>query len=696
MAVKLAPSVAEIYQYLKSLRINVDVKKDFVGQVQQIDSLFSNDKTGLVSTIVDFMIHSATVDFKIETSNPTLNEALQNWQTKILNRNVNIDIPGGLRSLTTENYRERWRSSLLALKVIWGEEKFGNQGSFILPKKMWFLDGSAITVEETGALNTRKYFLTFDKKKEELKNTTSESIFIRKPYTAWHKSTVVPYLVRRGTMFNALMKMAIVQKQSDVIEAIMPILLKLSAGTDSLVQEGLGVTEEQFKELKDKIVSAKDKFEEEGNFGDLIASLRHDVHLDYIIPELGKIFDEKIVKSTDRNLLSSLGLIELQGFSSTRQEAILNPKVMVEEVTDAVMDWANLLEDVMLDMLERNKVSHKNLVNGKIEVIPGLIKAFITDEMRTMLRALYDRGIISKQNASEDIGNLNFEVQVQRRQKEEERNLQDTMKPPVIQNLEQYEDVETTDNPDLEDENKKPNTPEADNFNNAILQHYGKQGKKKTKKRLMVRCKKCNYKFDYANTPEAGMGYVKCENCETPIDQDGNFYAIKDEIIAPYQNIDELPDNVKNPLPIPAQLLWMRVFNSILKETGDEDRARSGAWSKVKELYEKVSDDKKWIKKASLEDYKEEMSAYTYKLFTEMYNTSISHNATHTNALNTALAIVERVCVKNTDDVWVKNKSLTKEQIEKLDKPDYVSHILDLELKEKKLKLIDKLLNGEK
>lgn len=687
-------TITEIWQQLKRLRININVAGSFSGQIKQVDDLLANDRTGIVSTVYDFMVHSATVPMKIETYNESLNTFLQYWQKKLLNRNVNLDIPGGLRALSAENFKERWRSSLLALQVSWDKEVIGKE-TWIVPKNMWFLNGGAIITENTGDLSSRKFYVKINGKNVELKNTPSTSIFIRKPFTAWHDDKVVPYLVQRGTIFNALMKNAITQKQSDVIESILPILLELKAGSDQALLEGLNPTEQDFKELKNKIVDAKEKFEENHDFGDIIASLRHDVKLDYLIPDLTKIFDDKIIKSTDRNLLSSLGLIELQGFSSDRQEAIMNPKVLIEEVADAVQDWANLLEDVMIEMLKRNEATHPTLVKGAVRVIPGKVKAFITDDMRALLRSLYDRGILSKQTGIEDIADVDFEVEIERRQKEDERGLQETMKPPVIQNLEQYTDPEMDEN-NLEDQDKKPGTPEADNFNNAVLQHYGKQGKKKTKKRLMVRCHKCNYKFDYANTPEAGMGYVKCENCKTPIDQDGHVYAIKDEIIAPYQNIDDLPDNVKNVLPVPAQLLWLRVFNSILEKTGDEDRARRGAWSKVKEKYEKDQDKEKWVKKTTLEDYKTQMSSYTYKYFTDLYNTLLEQSDSSEKALHSALAIIESVCSKNKDGIWVKDKTLTKSQLQALDNSNFVGKVLDLELKDKKLKLIDKLLNEEK
>jgi cation transport regulator len=706
----------KLWQQIKNARMNIRVSSTFKDQVKQIDTLLGNDKTGIVSTIYNFMVESATVPMKIETQNESLNKLLREWQINLLNRDVNIDIPGGLRALSTENYRERWRSSLLALNVIWGEEKLDGK-TWIVPKKMWFLNGGAVSVESNGALNERKFFLQLNKKKKvELKKSDNESVFIRKPFTSWHEDEVIPYFVQRGTMYKSLMKDAITQKQADVIEAIMPILLELRAGSDKLLEEGNNPSKEEFKKLKDQFIEAKARFEESGSFGDMIASLRHDVNLNYLIPDLVKVFDERIIKTTDRDLLSSLGMIELQGFSSTRQEAILNPKVLIEEVTDAVLDWSALLEDVMIEMLERNKSKHPTLSKGTIRVIPGTIKAFLTEDMKAMLRSLYDRGTISKQSIVEDVANINFEVEVERRTKEDKRNLQTIMKPPVIQNLEQFEDVELDDN-NLENQDKKPGTPEADNFINAIMKNY--LGLKKLRKKKVKSDK--DYSKDIIQTPDELPEKIKklseahqliyfltynfaiedgvpieeaIKKAEDSISASVSVKANKEEFMAPYDEIDDLPDNVKNVLPVPAQLIWLKVFNSILKETGDEDRARKGAWSKVSEKYEKVPNKKKWIKKAKLEDYKNEMSSYTYKFFKDVYNTALEQSDSNDKAIKTALAVIESVCTKNKSGIWVKNKTITKNQLQALDSSDFIGKVLDLEIKEEKLKLL-KTLNEE-
>jgi cation transport regulator len=71
----------------------------------------------------------------------------------------------------------------------------------------------------------------------------------------------------------------------------------------------------------------------------------------------------------------------------------------------------------------------------------------------------------------------------------------------------------------------------------------------------------------------------------------------------PYSSVNDLPDNVRNPLPAHAQEIFVEAFNNAYdeyknpedrKQGGDrEDVARRVAWSAVKNKYEK-GDDGKW------------------------------------------------------------------------------------------------------
>ncbi len=64
----------------------------------------------------------------------------------------------------------------------------------------------------------------------------------------------------------------------------------------------------------------------------------------------------------------------------------------------------------------------------------------------------------------------------------------------------------------------------------------------------------------------------------------------------PYQQLDDLPESVKNHLPKHAQEIFRAVFNNALEEYEEEEQAFRVAWNAVKRDYEK-GDDGNWHKK---------------------------------------------------------------------------------------------------
>src|SRR6185295_2613997 len=363
--------MSRVIQALHRLHNNISVSNIFEEQMKAVNHLLRNDYTGFIGTTLDFMVHASTVSMKIETKNDTLDKNLELWQETILNKDINMDIPRGLRELSCEYFRERWKSSFIALKIQWKEYDFGGaDNKWIVPVRMYLMDGSTIIADKDAPLNKRKYYLDKDKTKE-LINTKDETVIIRKPFNSWYDSCPTPYLVKRGVLFNALLKQAIISKQADIIQQIIPYLLLLKAGNEKLMEAGLGANEEDLKKFKQSLVDAIKEHDYSGELGKLIAAINGDVKLEHFIPDLTKIFDEKILKSVDKNILAGLGMIELQGFSQNRQEAILNPKVLVEEVKDAVNDWASILKEITYQMVEKNKEAHRNLVANKISIVPG-------------------------------------------------------------------------------------------------------------------------------------------------------------------------------------------------------------------------------------------------------------------------------------------------------------------------------------
>lgn len=573
----------------------VKIPKDYFERIDKVKELLEDDYTGIVSTVFNYMVHAGTISFKFESSNDTLNNILNNqWQNNI-NSNVNVDIQRGLRAITTDYMRERWTSSLIALNIVWEKS-----GEFTLPQKMWISDGSQIKVErpkeqgkESSKFGKNIYYLgrkgSNGGKKLPLNGT---DVLIRKPFESSYKKDPTPYLVKKGTLRHALIKKVILEKQIKGIEEIFPYLMILRAGDQFLAQHGkLGDIETKLNALKESLIESQNDRNTSLRKGTSIMKARYDVGVEHLIPELRKFFDEDITKGTDKNLFSSLGLIELQGFGDTRQEAILNPKVLIEEVVDAVLDLADLYKDVLFLIMEKNRIDHRNLTKREVRVIPGVIKATLTNAMLQMIQQYSDRGILSIEDTFQGLPvGFDKEVSTIRRQREKERGDEQTHFPRVILNQ---------DNKTIEDiPNRTPSpqeVPQEENIENDQSN--------------LISCSNCNFRFDITSLEECEKEFIECPKCHAKLDQIGTHHTPKERlkrkkkdnkiygeyIDSPYRTNKDLPDSVKV-LPSHAQTIWRNVFNSIEEETGDEERAIRGAWSQVKKLYKKDSDGK-WIRK---------------------------------------------------------------------------------------------------
>lgn len=442
----------------------IKVATNFHSQVSQINRLLKNDKTALISTILEYMIHSATVDINFNTDNPTLSKVLNAWK-KNLNADINIDIPRGLRSFTEQYFRERWKSSFIALNIVW-EDVAG----YKIPKTMYFMPGGCIYAKNPGQqLDTTTYYFgkpVKDSNENQLKNSEKKNYLIRKPYSQWYDVYPTPYLVRKGAIYHAEFKRQVLERQEEVVNTAFPYQFFLKVGSDEAIRKGLVPTKEELEKLAQDFQGKKSDFDSHGFAKGLTGAFPHDVKFEELIPDYYKVLRADLLKGTDRNLLSALGMIEFTGFSSNREEAILNPQVLIEEVKDGVLDYVELLNEVMILIKEKNQETHKTTINNEIRVMPGVIKAFITDEMKVLMRSWYDRGLISKKSGIENTTPLDFSVQLSERDLERKNNIDDRMYPPVTMNIEK--DAPVAD-PEVEDvpDDKKKTTPESKNYKNA-------------------------------------------------------------------------------------------------------------------------------------------------------------------------------------------------------------------------------------
>lgn len=66
----------------------------------------------------------------------------------------------------------------------------------------------------------------------------------------------------------------------------------------------------------------------------------------------------------------------------------------------------------------------------------------------------------------------------------------------------------------------------------------------------------------------------------------------------PYDSIRELPDSVRDNLPMNAQEIYKSAYNNAWQEYNhDEQRAHRVAWSAVKKSYKKDKESDQWVKK---------------------------------------------------------------------------------------------------
>lgn len=564
----------------------IKVATGFHAKMEQINALLKNDVTSYIETILEFMIHCATVKVDFTSNNAKLSKVFSDWQEN-LNKKLNLDIPKGLRSFTEQYFRERWKSSLIAVRLKWGKVN-----GYWLPTIMYVLNGSDVYFKnETKDLNKNRYYLgrPQDRDQNILKSTSTDTYLIRKPYNQWYTLEPTPYLAKKGTLYHALFKTSVLNRQSDIIDTAFPYQFLLKVGTDETVRKNILFDESELNKLLEQFKDKKEKIDEHTFSKGLAGAFPHFVNFEEIMPDYKKATDEAILKNTDKNILASLGMIELKGFSSNREESILNPKVMVEEVIDAVKDYIEFLNEIVELIKEKNQ--DKYTMNDHVEVAPGIIEAFITDEMRTLIRSLYDRGIISYEDTLESTTPLNFKRQITKRDIERKDKLNIKMYPRLVQNMESQEADPYPQDDDVSD-NKKKGSPEAKNFKNATLMKSVQDIPEDIRKEL-------SEGLQEIFLSEFNIKFQECID----LDYDDYFkeklameYAWEQTKIylqAPYTNTN-YPPQLKG-LPVGARNIWIKTYNTVLEETNNENTARKAAWANVKNKYKKI--DNKWVKK---------------------------------------------------------------------------------------------------
>lgn len=529
----------------------IKIPVNYHAQINKIKKVSQSDISGLVNTMIDFSINSAAVDYMIETNNLELNNIIDYWL-----KNINISLLGrisiGIKALSKEYYRERWKnSSLIVLRSVWDNVDISGT-TFYLPTKMWIVDGANIKIQnekkEERVIGTEKYFLKITEKDyKELPTTENERIFIQKPFNSWTDLYPTPFLVQRGILKNLMIYESISKRGETIVGKALEYLLLLKKGSEQLAMKGdpdYVYSPEELKALKANF--KKMLLDSKTEKGTPTYVTNFDTQLEHLIPEYSKVLSSTLYENTEKRLLAGMGLIDILESTggSSRREAILNPKPFVAEIENGIADFVSLISDVITTIKLENINKHRKYMNEDITLHYPPVKQFITDSLRDHFRSAYDRGLLSKRTYTEVIGNFDLDIEIKRRTTEKVEKIEDILYPPIILNQENKEDEVLPI--------KKENVP------------LDKQG-----------IEKINFKSNIDDI-EIYQG-TDCEFVEAL----ENFIKTYED--APYKTNTDLPEAVKK-YSKEAQTAFRKAFNNALKYYKDETKAFRIAWTVLKKF----------------------------------------------------------------------------------------------------------------
>jgi len=541
---------------LGSLLRKIIVPADYHNQVNAVKTMLKDDVSGLVDSLTDFAVQSASVEFAIETDNPELTKKLNAWLSLI-----NIEYPGiptGINALAKEYYKERWKSSSFPILKMpkWEVTSDG----LLLPIKMAFVDGEAVHASDKSkeihkSIDGYDYFLD-----KEHRYPLQKNCIITKPYSRWFDKYPTPFLIKRGIYHNWKLIQSLKDMQGEIVQQVIPYMLLIKKGTEALaVQKDISYSDEQLGQLicefQDLINNYKELSEKAKT---PVRATNFDEELKHLIPDLTSIFKRELFEQTERNLLAGLGFIDVEeAVSSSRRESVLNPKGFIQEVKDGVSDFKDILKEIVLHVVNKNKEDHPKYSSVDVRVVSSPITGFMTDKFKERIRQLYDRGMLSKKTTVELIGEVDYGIEKSRRHKESVDGDDLSMYPPVTKNQ------EGTGIDFLEDKNNPQNTNQENQDTDDIPDD----------------------KSDPVEKENYDLGVAELEG-------------------APYQMIKDLPKSVKNNLNSDLQKVFLTVFNKAYNTyDGNEDIAFRVAWKTIKKIARK---DKKgiWVRRKKRSDGK--------------------------------------------------------------------------------------------
>lgn len=518
------------------------IPSDFHGRAVAIKEMLADDVSGLVDSLTDFSVNAASVNFSVETDNEVFTKILKKWLNEI-NRGYKGKIPSGVGELAKEYFRERWKgSSFPVLKI----SEWGEMDGIIVPIKAYFVDGGSIYAEDIDKdseelkLINYKYYIG---RNCEDKNKLDKNVIFSKASGRWFDKYPVPFLIKRGVYHNYKIIQSLKNKETEILEQVIPYLFLIKKGTEGLATEGVKTytdTElieviKSFQDLMTEMKSSKGR-----KVKAPIRATQFDEELKHLIPDLSSIFNKDLFVVAERNILSGLGFIDvIEAVSTTRKESLLNPKIFIEEVKVGVESFKQVIKELIFLIKEKNE-EHKKYFSPNLtfHIVSSPVKGFMTDDFKTQLRLLWERGQLSNQTYCSMVGEVSYQTEVSRREKESKRGHEYIMYPHLTRN-EEGKGIDIVGEEPIDKDTDKRGKP-------------------------------------------------------IPVDKidDRQKYDIGKLIGSPYTEIKELPDTVRKKLSLKDQRKWMKIWNSayfyMLGKTGDRKRSETYAfrvaWSQIRRV----------------------------------------------------------------------------------------------------------------
>lgn len=410
-------------------QIKIPIK--YRDQVLITKQLLRCDTSGLIGSLLDFAITCALVDYTVETDNKELTDMFSDWMNNI-NEDLRGQIPTGINALAKQYFTERWKgSSFLILRSIW-EERDG----FTLPTKLWFVNGEDIIINESSevfAIGQEQYSLKVGKKEiRTLPASKDERIFVQKPFETWGTEYPIPFIIKRGLYKNGRLFDILATKGEYVVGKALEYMMILKKGSEQLALSN----QPEYTYSNDDLKAIKIQLE------DLMTNRRltpgtptyatnFDTTIEHLIPPYKEILAQELFEPIERRLLAGMGLIDvLQGVASTRKETQMNPRPFIAEVDNGISDFKMLLSDILQTIIAVNKVNHPKHVGKILKIHSTPVVEFMTEQIRTALKDMYDRGVLSKRTYGETVGEIDFDIELSRRTQEEAGNVAKVMVPP--------------------------------------------------------------------------------------------------------------------------------------------------------------------------------------------------------------------------------------------------------------------------